>query len=286
MIIDTHCHYNLEPLFSGKPRHFSIKEDDKILKQNWKIHWKNAQKKGVTKSVVVGTNAKTSQVALDIASQEKNLFASIGIHPTEAENIKDLDIEIKKISSLFKNKKIVAIGEIGLDYFRLDENDKIATINKQKKLFLAQLKLAIKNDLPVIIHCRDKNIELKETPNNAYWDALEILKKYYTKAKKPFVLHCVSGPISFVLQAIDLEGYVGFDGNITYKKASEIKKILRYSPFNRILIETDAPYLPPQNHRGEICEPWMIVETAEFMESEFGIDQETLEENAEKFFNI
>lgn len=302
MIIDTHCHYNLEPLYSGKKSHFKIDDNDPLLNQNWQDHWKKAQKNGVKKSIVVGTNLITSKRALKIASTDKNLFASVGIHPSESSNIKNLESEIKKLKKLTSNKQVVAIGEIGLDYFHLeDNNSKKDAIKKQKILFKSQLKIALKLNLPVILHVRDKKEPVQPTKNNAYWDALEIIKsdyirkiEYNSKTRKeetetqanPFVLHCVSGSLTYVLEALSLGGFVGFDGNLTYKNTDNLKKILRYIPFNRILVETDAPYLPTQKHRGKICEPWMIKETVEFIKKEFGIDEETLIENTKILFKI
>lgn len=300
MIFDTHCHYNLEPLYSGKKSHFRLKDDSMLLTKNWQDHWQKAQEHGVTQAIVVGTTIESSKVALEIAQQDENLYASVGIHPTEAEEITDVSDTLTQLETLLKGSKVVAIGEIGLDYFWLKTDaSKRAIREKQKKLFAAQLDLAQKYHLPQIIHVRDSMAPETPTQNNAYWDVLEILEEkyrhirnieYVNKEEKersvPFVLHCVSGALSYVLQALDLGGYVGFDGNLTYKKTSQLKKILRYTPFNRILVETDAPYLPPQSYRGQVCEPWMIRETVEYIESEFGIDTQTLQQNAHDFFGI
>lgn len=293
MIFDSHCHYNLEPLFSGKKSHFHLEDDADILKKDWQNHWKKAQENGVKKSLIVGVDIQSSQRALDIAQTDQNLYASVGIHPTEAENIQNVDDELKKLEELIQNGDVSAIGEVGLDYFWLrDPNTKASLIQKQKKLFREQIKIAQESMLPLIVHVRDTESPLQPTNNNAYWDALSILEEEYDSEKtgkkqfSPFVLHCVSGPLMYVLRALELGGYVGFDGNLTYKKSKELKKILRYSPFSRVLVETDAPYLPPQSHRGKICEPWMIQETVQFIETEFGIDQETLWDNTVNFFGI
>jgi TatD DNase family protein len=251
-IIDTHCHYNLEPIYP-----------------NWQKYWQKAQKCEVIKSIIAGSSLETSKKALEIATKDKNLFASIGIHPHYANQDNYFDLE--KLA-LENKDKIIAIGETGLDYFFLDDKK-----TEQKKLFIQQIKLANKINKPLIIHVRDKK-------DQAYWDVLEILKNNFN-FKTNFVLHCISGPLDYIKEAIKLGAYIGFDGNITYKNADNLRSILKITPKDKILLETDAPYLPPEPFRGKVCEPWMIKKTAEYMQAiGVNIPQTTL--NAVRCFGL
>lgn len=268
MIIDTHCHYNLDPLFD-----------------NWQQHWKKAQQHGVEKSIIVGTDLETSKKAIEISRGDPNLFASIGTHPnaTEGSNEKNLT----KLSSLLKTHRsqIIAIGETGLDYYRTKEKDRNETAVSQKKNLISHIQLAQEHQLPLILHVRDK--EEPETPQagNAYWDILEILKKHHL-GQQPFVLHCISGPKNYLLQALDLGAYIGIAGNITYPNAEQLRDLVKIVPEDRLLLETDAPFLPPQEFRGQKCEPWMIKSTAEFVEKELGVNRDQLLNNSKLIFGI
>ncbi|MEO8581211.1 MAG: TatD family hydrolase [Patescibacteria group bacterium] len=286
MIIDTHVHYNLETLFNSN---------------DWSEHWETAQKNGITKSIVVGTDFLSSTVATQIASKTEGLFASVGCHPTiyhesfqDAEQHKvasfdslfeDMETDIEELNLILDDKKVVAIGETGLDYFRLpaDGEERSVVIDIQKKAFEKHVELAQKKDLPLILHVRDKAISEEKIANNAYWDALEVMQKHNISK---FTLHCVSGPISYVKVAIEMGGYMGFDGNITYPKAQQIRDIFAIVPMNKRLVETDAPFLPPQEFRGKTCEPWMLAKTVEYIESELKVDRTSFAENAERLFKI
>ena len=120
LIIDTHCHYNMEPLFSGQRFIFDLKDDDPLLQMSWQDHWQNAQAKGVVGAVVVGTMIETSDLAIKIAQSEPNLLATVGVHPIHAHEttLKQLD----QAAIIWQQKEIHAIGETGLDFFRLDRS--------------------------------------------------------------------------------------------------------------------------------------------------------------------
>lgn len=274
-IIDTHCHYNMEPLYSGEPVIFKFKENDPLLKMNWQDHWQQAQNKGIVGSVVVGTMIETTNKALEIAASDPNLIAAVGIHPNHAHEV-TLD-QLNDASERWKDKTFHAVGETGLDFYRLDRDDHFEkVVDQQKQVLRWHLKLAEKHDLPVILHVRDKT-------DQAHWETLEIMKKEY-RGSKPFVLHCASGPKEYIQQAVKLGAYIGFDGNISYPKAEEIREMISSIPKDRLLIETDAPFLPPQDYRGKVCQPWMIAETAIFVERELKIDLDQILANSEKFF--
>jgi Tat protein secretion system quality control protein TatD with DNase activity len=116
-IIDTHCHYNLEPLYSGQADFFKIKSDDPILQKNWQTHWQKAQLLGVKQCIVVGPGLASSKKAIEIAQSTSNLYAAVGIHPERINKIKDITEALQKLTKLVTQNKVVAIGETGLDYF-------------------------------------------------------------------------------------------------------------------------------------------------------------------------
>jgi len=279
-IIDTHCHYNLEPLYSGNPVHFRLEEKSHLLRMNWQDHWEQAQQHEIAGTVVVGANKETSLLAIEIAELKEQIIAAIGIHPEHALDFSLVEIE-NFFNDLLPNGNVKAIGETGLDYFRLERGTDLfaKTQIAQQELFKLQISLAQKHNLPLIIHVRDD-----QDREDAYWQTLEILKQKLKPTDK-FVLHCVSGPSEYVTEAVQLGGYIGFDGNVSYKKADSLRNLIKQVPMNRLLIETDAPYLPPQMHRGKVCEPWMIAETAKFAEEELQLDLEQIYNNSEEFFN-
>lgn len=257
MLIDTHTHYNFEG-----------------LKENWKSHWQIAQSRGVTHAVQIGTNMESSEEVVQLAQEEKGFFATVGVHPHD---ISDLDI--KRLKMLAMKPKVVAIGEIGLDYFRLDRNDPRTVIIKQQQIsgFKAQLELANELNLPLSLHVRDDQDE-------AYQDLINILAS--TPPKSNFVLHCVSGPDFYIEKMIKKGAWFGFDGNVTYKNADQIREILKKVPSDKVVLETDAPFLPPMPHRGKTCEPWMLTLTADYIEENFGITREQLFANSRQLFPL
>lgn len=256
-IFDTHCHYNMSPLY-----------------ENWQEHWQKAQEHGVVGSVVVGTNIETSKRAVEIAAQEENLHAAVGVHPYVYTSIDARDLPTQLVAHqsvlamLLKQHPVVAIGETGLDYFRLtDENREVAIRNQQQALIM-HINLANEFEKVLILHVRDKE-------EQAYWDTLQIVKEHY-QFKKPFILHCVSGPKAYIEEALTLGAYIGVAGNVTYPSADSIREIVTLVPSDRLLSETDAPFLPPKAHRGKQCEPWMIAETVEFLQTQLEKDPQQL----------
>lgn len=288
MLIDTHVHYNLEPFFSN-------------TEEKWRSYWQKAQEHGIQKSIVVGADFITSTIATQVAENTDGLFASIGCHPGEYQNafqdaqnhkvstydslFEDVNTDRDELGLLVGGKKVVAIGETGLDYYRLPKEveDQAVIIRLQKHAFESQIELAQKHELPLILHVRDKELPEQPTKGNAYWDALSILQ---AKDVKQFTLHCVSGPLSYVKAAIEMGGYMGFDGNISYPNAQHIRDIFKLVPENRRLVETDAPFLPPQEFRGKICEPWMLSKTVEYIVQVLKVDENSFTENAERLFPL
>lgn len=282
MIIDTHCHYNLDPLYGENG-------------ESWQNHWKKAQEHDVTHSVVVGTTVASSLTAIEICRTTPNMRAAIGIHPhVIGDSLQTAAADSEKntreaISSWTDNLKkmlenaanthtVVAIGETGLDYYRLDLSTPAAQADRalQKELFIEQVALADSALLPLILHVRD----VGET---AYQDTLEIIKAH-KKSNLPFVLHCVSGTLKYVQEALELGAYIGMAGNVTYKNAAQIHEIVQTTPKERLLLETDAPYLPPVPHRGKTCEPWMIQLTGQVLQEQFQVSLERIYTNTLQVF--
>jgi len=178
---------------------------------------------------------------------------------------------------------VVAIGEVGLDFFSLPKDQDLTIIkSNQEKLFIEQIKLAAKKHLTLIIHARDQ-------ADQAYFRILELLKNFWPE-EEPIIFHCASGPIAYLEAAQKIkQAYFGFDGNLTFKNAANIrdlfKNIQNWNP-KRILLETDAPYLAPVPHRGKICQPWMIAETAKFAQTELNADLAQIYQNSLRAFKL
>lgn len=222
-IFDTHCHLMSE--------HYVEDEVLKLLK--------DAYLAGVGSILNVGFTLKSSQAAVSQVSEFENdekipqLYAAVGIHPTEVAEFENFQknevmIELKK---LIQTGKVLAVGEIGLDYFH-----KFTSVEKQKKWFIEQLRLAKEHQLPVLLHIR-----------NAFEDALQIIKdENITRG----VLHCFTGTKEVADKFIKQGFYISFAGNVTYKNAVTLQEVAKTIPMNRILVETDAPYLTPEPKRG------------------------------------
>ena len=261
MIIDTHCHYNMPPLLD-----------------NWRVQWQKAQAHGVTSSLVVGADLESSERAVNIAQQENSLFAAVGIHPDAATDTLPADFD-DQLEMLAADEQVVAIGEVGLDYYRLPAapEERARHIADQQALFRRHIQLAMKTKLPLILHVRDQH-------EQAYWDVLSILES--EKCQQPFVLHCVSGPMSYLLAALAKGAHIGVAGNVTYKNAGHLRDLVLATPKERIFLETDAPFLAPEGYRGQTCEPWMIAKTAAYVQEELGIDPDQCAANARRFFQL
>jgi TatD DNase family protein len=252
---------------------------------DWRDHWQNAQKRGISKSIIVGPGLISSQKAIEIAKTDSNLYAAVGIHPERANKIIDVKKAMKELAKLAEDKNVVAIGETGLDYFYLKTKDteEIAKIKqRQKNLFIGQIDLAQKLNLPLILHVRDRE-EL------AYHETLDLIEKYW-QFENALIFHCVSGPLTYIKKALSFKkSYFGFGGSLTFKKADatrEIFALVKKADSSKILLETDSPYLAPEPYRGQICEPQMIAETANYLENRLGADLKEIYQNSLNAFNI
>jgi len=218
MIIDSHCHLDYEPL---------INNIDQVLL--------NAKNNDITNLLTIGTSLESSKKVLDIVNKYSNVYGAIGIHPNSASgNLGKLDeiLSLKK-----KNKKIIAFGETGLDYFykHSEKKDQIIAFEKH-------IEFSIAESVPVIIHTREADD-----------DTISIIKKYSKKTK--FLIHCFTGTLNFAKNLIDLNCLISFSGIITFKKSNDLRDVVKYVPLEKMLIETDSPYLSPDPFRGKSNEP-------------------------------
>lgn len=217
MLIDTHCHLNLLESFPDPAA--SIAE---------------AVQAGVEKLVVIGIDIESSRRAVELADRHKEVYASVGLHPNSASEY--CSRTLADLEPMLSHPKTVAIGEIGLDY-----HWDYATKDQQRTALFDQLDLAASIGKPVVFHCRE-----------AYKDLLPLLA---ARARHPGVLHCFAGDAEDASLALELRLMFGVDGPITYKKANDLREIFRTLPADRIVIETDAPYLTPEPHRGKPNRP-------------------------------
>ena len=198
----------------------------------------NELSKSVCGIVTCGCDKDSCKKALSIAQNHNFVNAAVGIHPCNT----DSGTTVEDIERLAQHKKCVAIGEIGLDYYW--EPDKK---NEQKQIFISQIELAKKLDLPIIVHDRE-----------AHADTLQILKEYRPKG----VVHCYSGSPEMANEIIKIGMYIGVGGVVTFKNAKRLPEVVEAIPEDRLLIETDAPYLAPVPYRGETCHSGLIPLTA------------------------
>jgi len=249
-MIDTHAHLQDKRL------------DEKQIIANMKSD-------GLEKIICVGFDLDTSEKGIKIADKSENVFATAGIHPNSAGDAKDSDLE--RIFELSKNKKVVAVGEIGLDYYH-----KFCDSDTQKRFLLKQLDIVEAAGLPVIFHLRD-----------AYSDMQQIIKQNLHKIKNGAVMHCFSGSIETAKFYTDLGYYISFGGAITFKNA-KYDEIIKSIPLDKLLVETDCPYLTPEPFRGKVNEPKNIKFVLDKIASVLGMSFEVVErltsENAKKLF--
>jgi TatD DNase family protein len=254
MIFDSHCHLNDEALFFHLQEHI-----DKAI---------NAK---VTYMLVVGIDLQTSKRAIEIAEKYSFIYAAVALHPNEIMNAKNGDYEA--IVELAKHKKVVAVGEIGLDY-----HWKNTPVDIQKEYFLKFLKVAKEINKPIIIHTRD-----------SLDDTLSFLNDNRNLLTSG-VMHCFSGNVAMARKFIDLGFYISLAGPLTFKNAKETKQVAQMISLDNLLVETDAPYLAPHPYRGKLNEPALLVhvvdELSKLKNLEYQFVAETTAKNAKKLFGI
>ncbi len=243
---DSHAHYNDEKFDADR---------EEILEK--------IKEAGITKLVVAGYSIESSAKAIQIAEKNDWMYATCGISPNDL--VENCDEAVKQIEALCKcSKKVVAIGEIGLDYYWNKENKE-----QQKEFFKAQIELANKLNLPIVIHSRD-----------AYIDTIEMLKK--EPCNKKGIFHCCQQNIELVKEALASGYYISMAGPYTFKNAKTAPDIIKMVPLENLLIETDSPYLAPEPVRGTRNDSRNVIKVAEKIAE---IKQISLEEIAKATFN-
>jgi len=245
---------------------------------------KKAHEKGVEIIINSSTNLQSSRSAVKLAEKYENLFAIVGIHPHDADKVKESwDKELIKIAK--SSKKVVGIGEIGLDYYSHSSSESV-DVQIQKGVFIRQIEIANELDLPLQIHNRQ-----------AGDDILEILNSHFSiiNHRPPGMFHCMSGNVEFLKKVLDLGFFIGFDGNITYEgiakgEDTSLPDLIKNTPIEMLVVETDAPYLAPIPYRGSRNEPAHVIIVGENIAKIKNLEKEEVEkittENARKIFNL
>ncbi len=248
-MIDTHAHLDM------------IKNEEDVKESVEKLDY----------IITIGCDKEEIYKAVELSKKYDNVYASIGFHPYDVKDIKEEDIETLKKLAL-ENEKVVGIGECGLDYYR-----DITPKDVQQRFFEKQINLAKELNLPLIVHSRSANE-----------DTVKILEKYAPYPASG-IIHCFGGDIPMMEACVDMGFYISFAGNVTYPKADNLREVLKRVPLDRLLLETDSPFLSPQKKRGKPNKPSHIFYTLDFVADFLGIDKEELEkitdENALRLFN-
>jgi len=253
MLVDTHAH--LQWASFGKDR-------EKVISR--------ARKVDVKYVVNIGFDLNGSREAIELAEKHRGLYATVGIHPHNASQLNENVLD--KLRKLSENPKVVAVGEIGLDYYR-----NLSPRDAQKKAFEAQLFLAEELGLPVVIHDRE-----------AHADTLEMLSKFKGKIKG--IMHCFSGSREMAEQCIKSDFYISFAGPVTFPNSHKLHEIVKGIDLNKILLETDSPWLAPQEMRGKRNEPAFLLFIGKKIAKLKGISVDELAEatteNAKEIFQL
>ncbi|SFJ14600.1 TatD DNase family protein [Phyllobacterium sp. CL33Tsu] len=239
MLVDSHCHLDFADF---------EEERDAIVQR--------ALDHGIKRLVTIGTRVRRFDTILAIAERYDSVYASVGTHPNNAHE--ELDVTADELIRLAEHPKVVAIGEAGLDY-----HYDYAPPQAQAQGLRTHIQAARVTQLPLVIHAR-----------NADDDMISILKEESGKGAFPFILHCFSSGGELARVGVDLGGYVSFSGILTFKNSPEIRDIARNVPRDRLLVETDAPYLAPVPHRGKRNEPSFVRHTAAVLAETIGVSEE------------
>ncbi len=243
MLIDSHCHLNYKGL---------VEDQQSVLQR--------ARDNGVTGFLNISTRQSEWDAIIATAALEADVWASVGIHPHEADAHPDLGAQALIIAA--DHPKVVGIGESGLDYY-YDHSDRAA----QRRLFRVHIGVARETGLPLIVHTRD-----------AEEDTATILAEEMARGAFPALIHCFTASRDFASTVLDLGLSISISGIVTFKNARELQEIAAELPDDRLLVETDAPFLAPVPHRGKTCEPAFVADTARFVAALRGVTPESLGE--------
>ena len=250
MYVDSHCHINFPELRARLPELLAL-----------------MQRNRVGHALCVAVELEQLHSVLELAEQHANIFASVGVHP-DHEGVTEPDVD--QLVQLATHPRVIAIGETGLDYFRMKGD-----LGWQRDRFRVHVRAARASGMPLIVHTRE-----------AAADTIEILREEGAAAAGG-VMHCFTESQAVAEAAIDMNFYISFSGIVTFKSAQALKEVARSIPLERILIETDAPYLAPVPHRGRINEPGFVAHVAEEIARLRGIDVALVEaQTTENFFRL
>lgn len=251
-LIDSHCHLNYEGVVE---RQAEVLED--------------ARKAGVTGFLNISTREREWDQIIALAERERDVWASVGVHPHEADAHPDLGAS--GLASAADHPRVIAIGECGLDFY-YDKSDRAA----QRECFEAHIEAARQTGLPLVIHTRE-----------AEADTTEILTEAVRGGGVTGVLHCFTGSAELARKGLDLGFYVSLSGIVTFKNALDLQATAKWLPADQMLVETDSPFLAPVPHRGRKCEPAFVADTARFVADLRGEDPERFAETTTaNFFNL
>lgn len=262
-LVDSHCHIDGEA--------FEADRDEVVAR---------AKTAGVTAMLNVGTGDPHSddlRKAVAVAENHENVFASVGVHPHDAKLYDDK--AENHLIELARSEKVIAWGEIGLDYY-YDHSPR----EVQRDVFRRQINTAKELDLPIIVHSRDANEDTVEILAEAF---SEQTKNEKLKAKNVGIMHCFGGTPEMARSLMDIGFLISFAGNVTFKKAENLRYAASVVPLDKLLVETDCPFLTPEPNRGKRNEPSFVVHTAKFLADFYGIDFEYLaRQTTRNFLNI
>jgi TatD DNase family protein len=251
-LIDSHCHLNYPGL---------AERQDEVLA--------NARAAGVAGFLNISTRQSEWSEVIGAAERNADVWATIGVHPHEADAHPDLGMA--QLVEAASHSDVIAIGECGLDY-HYDKSDRAS----QRERFEAHIEAARASGLPLVVHTRD-----------AEQDTAEILERAVNSGGVRGVLHCFTGSAELARKALDLGFYVSISGIVTFKNARDLQQTARSIPADRLLVETDSPFLAPVPHRGQTCEPAFVAETARFVAALRGVPVEELaEQTTANFFTL
>jgi TatD DNase family protein len=251
-LIDSHCHLNYEGL---------VERQAEVLD--------NARERGVAGFLNISTRQREWDDIVAVAEREPDVWASIGVHPHEADAHPHLSSAA--LVEAADHARVIAIGECGLDYY-YDKSDRAA----QRKCFQTHIEAARQTGLPLVVHTRE-----------AEMDTAEILSEAVREGGVTGVLHCFTGSAELARKGLDLGFYVSLSGIVTFKNAADLQATAKWLPADQMLVETDSPFLAPVPHRGQKCEPAFVADTASFVAGLRGVDPEELAEaTTANFFKL
>ncbi len=250
MLIDSHCHLNYKGL---------VEDQQNVLER--------ARDAGIDKMLNIATRENEWDAVLATAERERDVWATVGIHPHEADEHPHVDTA--KLVERAAHPRVIGIGETGLDYY-YDHSDRA----RQQASFRAHIAAARQTGLPLIVHTRD-----------AEEDTLAIMRDEMGKGAYPGVIHCFTASGAFADAALELGFYISISGIVTFKNAKDLQETAARLPLDRLLVETDSPFLAPVPHRGKPCEPAFVADTARFLAQLRGESLEVLAEETSRNFN-